>query len=232
MRNIVTVFSSLTKSQCLATDEPSLVWLNSRIKLPMFLMGTACGLMSSLSMTFLKFFTESLKVHGVSSPVVYIYFSFAIMISALQLKMLNRAMEVYDQVETVPIYQTSLILLNIACGSIVMNERMLYSWDELSLMLVYSSISICGVWIILKKPTAEEQEPEEALLEDNKTLLSSAFSFATATFNFGNINAELQIKQLHRKPQEDQRDILNVINVIKNASSARHLREESSSSNS
>lgn len=147
-------------------------------------------------MTFLKFFTESLKVYGITSPVAYIYFTFAIIISGLQLKMLNRAMEVYDQVETVPIYQTSLILLNIACGSIVMNERMLYSWDELSLMVVYSTISICGVWIILKKPTAEEQESSnsEEVLEENKSQLSKAFSFATATFNHGNINAELQIK--------------------------------------
>ena len=85
-------------------------------------------------------------------------------------------------------------MLNIACGSIVMNERMLYCWNELSLMVVYASISICGVWIILKKPTAEEQEPSEEVHEDNKSGLSNAFSFATATFNHGNINAELQIK--------------------------------------
>jgi hypothetical protein len=40
-------------------------------------------------------------------------------------------MEVFDQIEIVPIYQTSLILLNILCGAIILDERDMYQWYEL-----------------------------------------------------------------------------------------------------
>ena len=37
-------------------------------------------------------------------------------------------MELYDQVEIIPVYESSLILMNIACGAIILNEKDMYTW--------------------------------------------------------------------------------------------------------
>jgi hypothetical protein len=48
-----------------------------------------------------------------------------------------------------------LILLNIAAGCIILEERKLYSGRELLNILLCGLVSICGVWIIIKKPTTK-----------------------------------------------------------------------------
>jgi len=58
-------------------------------------------------------------------------------------------MEIFDQIETIPIYQSSLILLNMAAGAIVMQEYILYTFGELITLILCSLIAISGVWLII-----------------------------------------------------------------------------------
>ena len=115
-------------------------------------MASGAGLLGSLCMCFIKGITESFKAEGLYGYSLYIYILIALFIAIFQLKFLNKAMENYDQVETIPIYQSSLILLNIASGAIIMNEKRLYTWFELFRIIMCGLISIIGVWMIIKKP--------------------------------------------------------------------------------
>jgi fatty-acid desaturase len=76
----------------------------------------------------------------------------AAMCGILQLKTLNTSMELYDQVETIPVYNSSLIFFNIAAGAIVMQEYKLYKWYEFIFVILCGIISIIGVYVIVHRP--------------------------------------------------------------------------------
>jgi hypothetical protein len=96
--------------------------------------------------------TLSAKVDGFGSIIPYLYLIVAGSLAGLQLHSLNVAMENYDQIEIVPIYQTSLILLNIICGAIILDERDMYRWFELIFLVFCSTLCIAGVFIMVRKP--------------------------------------------------------------------------------
>ena len=68
-------------------------------------MTSAAGLLGSISMSFIKGVTEIFSNHGFQTGLqLYIYVVIAILIGVLQLTTLNRSMDLYDQVDTIPIY--------------------------------------------------------------------------------------------------------------------------------
>jgi len=68
-------------------------------------------------------------------------------------------MKSYDQIEIIPIYQTFLILLNMASGAIILNEQKMYKWYELVNLFLCAIICICGVVMIVQKPPSTTQSP-------------------------------------------------------------------------
>ena len=62
------------------------------------------------------------------------------------------SMELYDQVETIPIYQSSLILLQIAAGAVILQEIRLYTPLQFLIVVFFGLIAILGAFIIVKKP--------------------------------------------------------------------------------
>ena len=62
-------------------------------------------------------------------------------------------MEVYNQAEIGPIYSSSLILLHMLCGGIILNEKDLYSRLEVVELIFYSLLCIMGIYVIAKKPS-------------------------------------------------------------------------------
>ena len=62
------------------------------------------------------------------------------------------AMVNYDQAEIGPLNESMLILFNLLCGGIILNEQKLYKWWELSLLLGCSMICIVGIKIFISKP--------------------------------------------------------------------------------
>ena len=58
----------------------------------------------------------------------------------------------YDQAEIGPLNESMLILLNLLCGGIILNEQKLYKWWELILLLLCSIICMLGIKIFISKP--------------------------------------------------------------------------------
>ena len=89
---------------------------------------------------------------GMRMLSTYAYIMIVIPGAVLQLKLVNHAMEVYNQAEVGPIYSSSLILLHMLSGGIILNETVLYTRGEIWMLIFYSMICIAGIYVIAKKP--------------------------------------------------------------------------------
>lgn len=112
-------------------------------------------------MCLIKGFTEEFRNNDLSSIQSWVFVVVAISVGLVQLKTLNSPMELFDQVDNMPIYQSSLILLNIAAGAIVMQEAKLYKWWEFLLVVLCALISVLGVYVIVKKPKLTKEVVED-----------------------------------------------------------------------
>ena len=158
-RNLITVFSSLDGYQCRYIDE-SLMSFTDYVRLPLFLMASAAGVLSSLSTSFVK--GASITFEAGDSPFqLFVFALFAICNAVYQLYVLNNIMALYEQVMIIPIYQTSLIIMTFCAGAVILDEKKMYTTFELSLPLICSLISIVGVWIIVTRPTNISDEDED-----------------------------------------------------------------------
>ena len=64
---------------------------------------------------------------------------------------MNVALKYYDQMEIIPIYQSSVILNNVLCGGIIFNEFSRYVYWKVIVLFVGFTICIVGILIIVKK---------------------------------------------------------------------------------
>lgn len=111
------------------------------------------GLFGGISGSFVRGFTCCLnEKDGFSNPFTWLYFVLMWSASFVQLRNLNRSMALYDQIEIVPIYQASLILLNMLSGVVIMQESSKYQSSELIFLLVCLIVCISGVFTIAKRP--------------------------------------------------------------------------------
>lgn len=116
-------------------------------------MPIVAGLLGGISGSFVRGFTVCLNEHnGVTSPLTWFYFTLLMGTAIVQLRSLNKAMHLYDQIEIVPIYQAALILLNMLCGSVIMKESNDYSNQDFFFLLFCLIICISGVFTIAKRP--------------------------------------------------------------------------------
>ena len=83
------------------------------------------------------------------------------------------AMEVYDQIEIIPIYQTALILLNITSGSIILNEMEMYHAYQLGELTCCSLICILGVYMMVYRQSSIEDE----ILNQNQIPLLNSMKY-------------------------------------------------------
>jgi len=89
---------------------------------------------------------------------------------AVQLHMLNLAMKYYDQIEAIPVYQTSVMIMWILTGLIVFNEVQYYS--VLELCGIAGSLTLCCIgikFLTMKTKMLKEAKKEERLLSAQKT---------------------------------------------------------------
>lgn len=104
----------------------------------------------------------------------YIYFIVAWGGAFIQLSCLNLAMVNYDQAEIGPLNESLLILLNLICGGIILDEQRLYKWWQLILLLGCSLICIIGIIIFITKPKIKllevfaEKRRKLTVLEDTQ----------------------------------------------------------------
>ena len=51
----------------------------------------------------------------------YVYFLIAVSLATLQLKTINQGLGLFNEINVIPVYETSLIIFNLFCGAFVMN---------------------------------------------------------------------------------------------------------------
>lgn len=160
-KNILDAVNALNESVFAKIYNGKYRWLKSQLKIPMTLMSIVAGLVGGLQSSFMRGMTISFQVQGFFDFATIGYLLLAGVIAVLQLVSLNKAMEMYEQIEVVPIYQSSLILLNILCGGIILNEEAMYQWYELLELIACSLICILGIVLIVKHPPTDETQEEE-----------------------------------------------------------------------
>lgn len=69
----------------------------------------------------------------------------------LQLWSFNEALRFYDQLEVVPIYQSSIIINGILCGALLLDEVRFYSFNSIIMIGMGTLTSIAGILLTLKK---------------------------------------------------------------------------------
>ena len=69
----------------------------------------------------------------------------------LTLMYVNYGIKYYDQIEVMPIYQTSLLLHNILVGLLCLNELKFYTFGMLSGIAASTLICSLGIYILLEK---------------------------------------------------------------------------------
>jgi len=68
-----------------------------KLKAPLILVTSGAGLLGSISLSFVKGITESFRVDSfLGGFALYIYVLIALVIGLIQLKFLNKSMEIYD----------------------------------------------------------------------------------------------------------------------------------------
>lgn len=79
----------------------------ARIRAPLVIVTCGGGMLVAFTITFIKGATNSYALYGLFSVEFAIFAAIAIATSILQLKFINLSMEIYDQVETIPIFQSA-----------------------------------------------------------------------------------------------------------------------------
>lgn len=92
---------------------------------------------------------------------------------AIQIHMLNKAMKYYEQMEAIPIYQTSVSIMWILTGLIVFDEIRFYS--EMQLLGIAGSVvlSCVGIKFLTMKTRMLKELPKEEDSEKLTTELST-----------------------------------------------------------
>ena len=94
LKNNMAIFTCLTQEQAellkVRNIEP---W---KLKSPLIFMTVGAGLLGSVSLSFVKGLTESFRIDGWSGYLLYVYVVIAILLGVIQLKILNKSMELYD----------------------------------------------------------------------------------------------------------------------------------------
>lgn len=61
-------------------------------------------------------------------------------------------MDMYPAIEMMPVYNTFLILMNMFCGAVILNEYKMYTVPELLMLCLFSAICIIGIFVLVRKP--------------------------------------------------------------------------------
>lgn len=113
-----------------------------------FTVGLLCGCQTSIT----RGTTIILGMdNAFGEPRTYLFAAGTVSIMLLQLFFLNRGMEMYPAIEMMPIYHTFVILLNMMCGLIVLDEKDQYSIQQLIMLFGFTAITSTGVFILVRK---------------------------------------------------------------------------------
>ena len=122
-RVLIDVLYGLPKDSVKMVSARSL-WLKIWVKLPMILYVTTAAMVSSLSELFVKI-VGAIIIHAEEwSDLLWLLLFGPMLVTTATVTMIyvNYGIKYYDQIEVMPIYQTSLLLHNILVGLLCLNE--------------------------------------------------------------------------------------------------------------
>ena len=108
-------------------------------------------------------------------------------------------MKYYNQLEVVPVYQSSMLQFYLLVGLVLLNESRFYSWLQLLGLLGSSFVVLLGIIVLVKKTDhievmVEEEEFESDLCDENKNdepLIPKRRMSLTSNFSEGTYEKKL-----------------------------------------
>lgn len=70
---------------------------------------------------------------------------------------LNLSIKYFDQLEIIPVYQSSIILLNVLVGGVMFNEFQYLTWSKFAWFSVGAALCIAGTLVVLEKYSLSKQ---------------------------------------------------------------------------
>ena len=132
---------------------PQSIKLKRYLKFPMVILLINAGLQSGLSITMLKLLGEGIQQGEFVEYIgLFLIIGFSEFVSVPSMvHSLNLAMKYFDQLQVMPIFMTTVMVLWICSGLMILQESKNYSWGQL--FSIYAAFIICcvGVKILMSK---------------------------------------------------------------------------------
>ena len=126
-----------------------------KIRIPLLLYAWIGGLLSGLTAAILKIAAEFIQAEGfyesLGGPLVWICGVVLLVNCLYMFKSLNRGMKYYNQLEVIPIYQSSVIINHILAGGLILGEFRFYEWWRIVFIMVGAMVCCFGILIIIRK---------------------------------------------------------------------------------
>ena len=146
----------MTNCELITTNGHSdfnLCQLKRKLWILQILLSVYTGLIGGVQFSFNRGMTICFGLeNGLQLAATYIYLCIAGIGALLELFTINKAMHLYKQIQVIPIYETSLIMLNLFCGCIILDEKSMYFWYEIISLMMCACIQIFGIFLMIKKP--------------------------------------------------------------------------------
>ena len=202
LKNQMAILSALNRSQKIILKLDLQKITEARIRAPLVVVTCGGGMLVAFTITFIKGATITLQVEEPINVELTIFIALAVITSLMQLVFINLSMEIYDQIDTIPIFQSAQIVFNLFSGSVVMQEYKLYTTSEFLTLMCCGLVAIIGVFIIVMKPPP-------------KTSVDLSKHFGSSNSKFKNrFDIEEQIKNFAFKAPDDQLEICRGVNFI------------------
>ena len=109
---------------------PQSLELKSFLKVPMLLLLVTAGLLSGMSVCFLKLIGEMIQNGEVGGHIgIFILLAVVALLSVpAMVHSLNLAMKYFDQLQVMPIFQVCLMIMWICSGMMILQESKNYTW--------------------------------------------------------------------------------------------------------
>ena len=118
----------------------------------MVLLALSAGIAGGIYNSFVRGFLQQIGTyHSLLMPSTYLYAILSVSGAFLKLLLVNYAMQFYDQSEIGSIFSSFFIVFQISAGAFIQNEKSLYSYQEMLLLLLYSAICIFGIYLVTRK---------------------------------------------------------------------------------
>jgi hypothetical protein len=122
------------------------------LKVPMILFALMAGLSGGIYNQFIRGFLLQVSHEGAQEMMsTYLYAVIGVGGAVFKLVLVNWAMTIYEQGEIGPIFSAFFIVFQISAGAFIENEKELYTFKEMVLLLLYSLICILGIFLIARK---------------------------------------------------------------------------------